>query len=44
MNTQLKSNPYLDQHPWLKFAGMYQNNPLFSEVPTDIENNRLYYI
>lgn len=28
------------QHPWMKFAGMHQNNPLFPEVLEEIENNR----
>ena len=28
------------QHPWMKFAGMYQNNPLFKEVLADIDINR----
>ncbi len=28
------------KHPWLKFAGMYQDNPLFPEVLADIAINR----
>ncbi|WP_013320389.1 DUF2281 domain-containing protein [Gloeothece verrucosa] len=28
------------EHPWLKFAGMYENNPLFEEVLNEIENYR----
>ncbi|AOX00320.1 HicB family protein [Moorena producens PAL-8-15-08-1] len=25
-----------NEHPWMEFAGMYANNPLFDEVLTDI--------
>ncbi|NEO50559.1 MAG: hypothetical protein F6K55_43340 [Moorea sp. SIO4A3] len=25
-----------NQHPWMEFAGMYANNPLFDEVLADI--------
>jgi predicted RNase H-like HicB family nuclease len=28
------------EHPWSKFAGMYQNNPLFPEVLEDIKAYR----
>ncbi|MBD2774228.1 type II toxin-antitoxin system HicB family antitoxin [Iningainema tapete] len=28
------------EHPWMKFAGMYQNNPLFNEVLASIESYR----
>lgn len=28
------------EHPWLKFAGMYENNPLFADVLADIATNR----
>lgn len=29
-----------NKHSWRKFAGMYENNPLFKEVLADIEINR----
>lgn len=29
-----------DEHPWAKFAGMYQENPLFDEVLASIEAYR----
>ncbi|NEP51205.1 MAG: type II toxin-antitoxin system HicB family antitoxin, partial [Moorea sp. SIO3C2] len=25
-----------NEHPWMQFAGMYANNPLFDEVLADI--------
>jgi hypothetical protein len=28
------------EHPWMKFAGMYKDNPLFAEVQAYIEANR----
>lgn len=28
------------EHPWMKFAGMYKDNPLFDEVVSNIENYR----
>jgi predicted RNase H-like HicB family nuclease len=28
------------EHPWLKFAGMYDNNPLMNEFFAEIEANR----
>jgi hypothetical protein len=28
------------EHPWMKFAGMYEDNPLFDEVLADIEAYR----
>ncbi|MUG97015.1 type II toxin-antitoxin system HicB family antitoxin [Scytonema sp. UIC 10036] len=28
------------EHPWMKFAGMYQDNPLFNEVVSNIEAYR----
>jgi len=28
------------KHPWLKFAGMFSNDPLFDEVLAEIENYR----
>lgn len=28
------------QHPWLKFAGMFQDDPDFEDVLADIENYR----
>lgn len=28
------------EHPWMKFAGMYQDNPLFNEVLAHIESYR----
>lgn len=28
------------EHPWLKFAGMFQDNPLFEEVIQDIATHR----
>lgn len=28
------------EHPWLKFAGMFEDDPLFDEVLQDIENYR----
>ena len=32
--------PQKKEHPWMKFAGMYQDNPLFDEVLEDIEASR----
>ena len=29
-----------DDHPWMKFAGMYENDPLFDQVMEDIETYR----
>ncbi len=29
-----------DVHPWKKFAGMYQDDPLFDQVEEDIKNYR----
>ena len=28
------------KHPWLKFAGMFRDDPLFGEVLAEIENYR----
>ena len=28
------------KHPWMEFAGMYKDNPLFDEVLEDIQTNR----
>jgi len=28
------------KHPWLKFAGMFRDDPLFDEVLAEIENYR----
>ena len=30
----------LPEHPWLKFAGMFKDDPLFGEVMADIEAYR----
>ncbi len=32
-------NPHYE-HPWMKFAGMYKDNPLFGEVLENIEAER----
>ncbi len=29
-----------DAHPWMRFAGMFQNDPLFDKVVEDIESYR----
>ncbi|MDB9466176.1 hypothetical protein PN480_15865 [Dolichospermum circinale CS-1225] len=34
----LEIEPAKTEHPWLKFAGMHKNNPLFSETLEYIEN------
>jgi predicted RNase H-like HicB family nuclease len=33
----LEIEPPQSEHPWLKFAGMHKDNPLFDEVIADIE-------
>ena len=34
----LEIEPDKTEHPWLKFAGMHKDNPLFTESLEDIEN------
>ena len=34
----LEIAPAKTEHPWLKFAGMHKDNPLFTETLEDIEN------
>jgi predicted RNase H-like HicB family nuclease len=34
----LEIEPAKTEHPWLKFAGMHKDNPLFTETLEDIEN------
>jgi predicted RNase H-like HicB family nuclease len=34
----LEIEPVKTEHPWLKFAGMHKDNPLFSETLEYIEN------
>ncbi|PPJ61578.1 type II toxin-antitoxin system HicB family antitoxin [Cuspidothrix issatschenkoi] len=34
----LEIKPDKREHPWLKFAGMHKDNPLFTESLEDIEN------
>ncbi|MCP4654179.1 MAG: type II toxin-antitoxin system HicB family antitoxin [bacterium] len=29
-----------DTHPWMKFAGMFENDPLFDQVVEDIQTYR----
>jgi len=36
----LEISPTKPEHPWMKFAGMYKDNPLFDEVLADIETYR----
>lgn len=36
----LEIEPPKDEHPWLKFAGMFKDNPLFDEVLQEIEDYR----
>lgn len=36
----IKIEPPKAEHPWMKFAGMYKDNPLFDEVQTYIEAYR----
>jgi hypothetical protein len=33
----LEIEPDKTEHPWLKFAGMHKDNPLFGEILEDIE-------
>jgi predicted RNase H-like HicB family nuclease len=34
----LEIEPAKTEHPWMKFAGMHKDNPLFSEALEDIED------
>jgi predicted RNase H-like HicB family nuclease len=36
----IKIEPPKAEHPWMKFAGMYKDNPLFDEVQAYIEADR----
>lgn len=36
----MKIEPPKAEHPWMKFAGMYKDNPLFDEVQAYIEADR----
>ncbi|MGL5063424.1 MAG: type II toxin-antitoxin system HicB family antitoxin [Microcoleus sp.] len=36
----LEIKPPHPEHPWMKFAGMYKDNPLFDEVVAYIEADR----
>ncbi|MGI2906395.1 type II toxin-antitoxin system HicB family antitoxin [Tolypothrix sp. VBCCA 56010] len=36
----MKIEPPKAEHPWMKFAGMYKDNPLFDEVQAYIEAER----
>ncbi|MEG4804253.1 type II toxin-antitoxin system HicB family antitoxin [Microcoleus sp. ARI1-B5] len=36
----LEIKPPKAEHPWMKFAGMYKDNPLFDEVVACIEADR----
>ena len=36
----LEIEPPKDENPWLKFAGMFEDNPLFDEVLQEIEDYR----
>jgi predicted RNase H-like HicB family nuclease len=36
----IKIEPPSSEHPWMKFAGMYKDNPLFDEVQAYIEADR----
>ncbi|MFM6255250.1 MAG: hypothetical protein ACKPFK_30180, partial [Dolichospermum sp.] len=36
----LEIEPAKTEHPWLKFAGMHKDNPLFEEVIASIEEER----
>jgi predicted RNase H-like HicB family nuclease len=48
VNTRLKNVEIVTQeieapkseHPWMKFAGMYQDNPLFNDVLSNMEDYR----
>ncbi len=40
-NSQIKNQELTEEdNPWLKYAGMYENNPLFDEVLDDIKKYR----
>lgn len=34
----LEIEPSQPEHPWLKFAGMFKDNPVFDEVVAEIKN------
>ncbi|OUL29420.1 hypothetical protein BV372_23535 [Nostoc sp. T09] len=36
LQMELPSNP----HPWMKFAGMFKDDPLFAEIAEDIRKQR----
>ncbi|BCL35800.1 type II toxin-antitoxin system HicB family antitoxin [Nostoc sp. MS1] len=36
----LEIEPPQTEHPWMKFAGMFKDDPLFDEVLENIEANR----
>jgi len=36
----IKIEPPKAEHPWMKFAGMYKDNPLFDEVQAYIQADR----
>ena len=36
----LEIEPAQSAHPWLKFAGIFKDNPLFDDVLTEIETYR----